>query len=349
MRIVFGLYNINIKQYKPSDLGITDESLKDYTFAVKQRIFHIFWIPIFPVKKIYALVDRNNVAYHATYDLKHVIKQSEKVRTPWYSFALPILAIIIVAGMWISDTIDQHRYKVNEEVRKDNFIEHTTELSKHIKKDDILILYSSGDWSSDESHSYGAKLALCVDSIVKNEYFFKAEAFGSYGENVPQTNEEFINYFKDPNSFFSNKVYTKSEILDFIGRKSSNENEYGLDGGYDLGGTRYILHHKIALNRPNLRMELNTTSMNEVTYSMIYFGPIARIKKFKKLNDFDGTPVYNKILANQENVQFTTNLTLQGVSEDDDLEFQLTLEDEDGKEYKFHVKKVGSSMFCTLL
>ena len=349
MAIVYGLYTINIKQYKPSDLGLNDESLKDYTFAVKQRIFHIFWIPFFPIKRIYALVDRNNVAYHASPELTHILKRSGKHRTPWYSFALPILAVVIVGGMWISDTLDQHRYKVNEEVRKTNFIEYTSALSQHIKKDDVLVLYSPDNWSSDENESYSKKLALCVDSIASDQYFLRSVVIGDYDGNILQSNEELVKYFIDNDYLTPNKVITKREMLDIVGKKPSTENKYGLDGGFDLNGTRYVLHHKIALHRPNLRMELSTYTQSAVTYSMIYFGPIARIKKFKEINGFAGTPVYNKILANQENVLFTTNLTLEGVSENDNLEFQLTLEDEDGKEYKFHVKKVGSSIYCTLL
>lgn len=349
MRIVFGLYNINIKHYKPSDLGLIDESIKEYTFAVKQRIFHIFWIPFFPVKRVYTIIDRHNVAYHASPELTHILKQSGRHRTPWYSFALPILAIVIVGGMLISETLVQHRYKVNEDLRKSNFIEYTSELSKHIKKDDVLVLYSPDNWSSDEHESYSKKLAMCVDSIASDKYFLRSVVIGDYDGNVLQSNEELVKYFIDRDYMSPNKVISKREILDMIGKKPSNENSYGLDGGIDWNGTRYVLHHKIALHKPNLRLEQSTNSMNSVTYSMIYFGPIARIKKFKEINGFAGTPVYNKILANQENVLFTTNLTLEGVSEDDNLEFQLTLEDEYGKEYKFNVKKVGYSIYCTLL
>jgi hypothetical protein len=348
MSIVFGLYNIKIKEYQPAELGITAESVKGCKIAVKQRIFHLFWIPFFPVMKIYALVDKDNQAYHASYELKKLIKKTGKHRTPWYSFALPIIGLVVLLIMLIKETVDNNHYRTLEENRMNAFCSYTSDLVQHIEKGDVLVMYKLFDWSSNEDNTYSDRLIFCVDSITPNEYYVKGKSISRKADDQPQSNLEFVQYFKDRDSLEPNKILLKDEVLNFATKRKSNPDDYGLEGGMDFNGDKYILHHKLSINRPNISLNESSFRSNSITLNVKYFGPIARIKDFKAIKGISGTPVYNKILSNQAYQSFNTAMTLNGVSQDDELEFQLTLETEEGKEYLYHVAKVGYNFYCVL-
>jgi hypothetical protein len=349
MRIVFGLYNINIKEYKPAELGIIDENSKDFTFAVKQRIFHIFWIPFFPVMRIYAIIDKNKNAYHASPDLKKILKNAGKHRTPWYSFALPIIGLTTLLSITIADKIERNQNRTSSENRMKEFVAHTSELSNHIKTGDILVLYLNHDWSSQEEQTFYDRLTICVDSISRDEYYVRSKMFNSQNSPTRIKNNDIVQYFIDNDSLPTSNVYIKDEILNFVGKTNPSSPYDGLNGGYELDGKKFVLHHKLSLNGPNLYIKTSSYRSNSIDLDLAYFGPIARIKNFKAIQGITESPVFSKVLANTENQIFHTSMTLPGVSEDSEAEFQLTIETEDGKEYKYHVKKHGTNFYCVLL
>ncbi len=349
MRIVFGVYNIGIKEYSPSELGITDEAAKPYTFAVKQRIFHVFWIPIFPLYKIYAMVDRAGTAYHAPAGIESMLRNAGRHKTPWYSFSLLILAVVVFSWIGITDAYERHQNQVAMQETKESFVAYSSQLTKKIQKGDVFVLFDAYDWSYDaEASSGGKKFVLLVDSIAGQKYFMHTAYFEGYDEGTPRTNEEIIQYLAASDSLLGLRTMTKKQLEAFQGTAKDN-NDYYISGGANLNGTRYVLHHKLYMNRPNLSMETSSYSANELTLSMRYIGPVARILKFEAIEGISNGATYNKILANESNVQFQTQMNIAGVSGDDDFKFKLTLEDEDGKKYKYMVEKVGYNIHCTLL
>lgn len=93
MRIAFGWYGFKLKSFSAEDLDIKNDA-ENSTFEVRQQVFHIFWIPVFSLGKQY-VIRRNNKLYDASDEIKYKILEKGKVRTPWYSFLLLILAIAI--------------------------------------------------------------------------------------------------------------------------------------------------------------------------------------------------------------------------------------------------------------
>lgn len=94
MLIVFGTYGFAIKKYTTDELGIRTESDTPINIEVRQKVFHIFYIPFFPISKSYAMRINDKLyelpaEHHATVDAQGAVK------SPWYAFSIPILIIVV--------------------------------------------------------------------------------------------------------------------------------------------------------------------------------------------------------------------------------------------------------------
>lgn len=111
MRIVFGWYSWTVKEYTPEELEIPNESEQKIKFEVRQKAFHLFYIPFFSIGKMYA-IRKEGQLYDMPYRFEKLIKSKGKVKTPWYTFALPILAVFIASIYFL--TIQFESYKRNK-------------------------------------------------------------------------------------------------------------------------------------------------------------------------------------------------------------------------------------------
>lgn len=95
--IVFGHNNFKIKSFSPRELGIPENpGDQKITLEVRQRYFHLFWIPFFPIGKAYVVrKEGDSNMYEMPLELQHVLSQRDDIKTPWYSFALIFLALFI--------------------------------------------------------------------------------------------------------------------------------------------------------------------------------------------------------------------------------------------------------------
>ena len=123
MAFVFGWYSFKIKSYSPQDLNLDTEEWSNTTFEVRQKVFHLFWLPFFSLGKVYAR-RKGGKLYDVPNAIIAAIKAKGKIRTPWYSFLLPILVAtaFIGVGLFIptaeyfmrrkSDKRDKEQYEV---------------------------------------------------------------------------------------------------------------------------------------------------------------------------------------------------------------------------------------------
>lgn len=112
--VVFGWYGITIKSFTREELNNIDVGVDNPTFQVKQKVAHIFWIPIFPVGKQYVIKAKGN-SYEMPEALVALINSKEEIKTPWYSFALPILAVVVYVFMSLQTKWHQHQYDKRQE------------------------------------------------------------------------------------------------------------------------------------------------------------------------------------------------------------------------------------------
>jgi hypothetical protein len=114
MSIVIGWNHFKIKSYTPQDLGILDPDIPDFSIELRQRYFHLFWIPAFGIGKTWAL-RRNGELYEVPVSLKERLLKLPKKRSPWYTFTLPLLGVLVFAGILISVVIGDYSRKRNSE------------------------------------------------------------------------------------------------------------------------------------------------------------------------------------------------------------------------------------------
>lgn len=89
--IIYGHNHFKIKKIYPNELGLIDDF--DYHIEIRQKYFHVFWIPFFGLGKIWA-IRRNGELYDLPFDYQQEIKKRKiKARSPWYTYSLPLILL----------------------------------------------------------------------------------------------------------------------------------------------------------------------------------------------------------------------------------------------------------------
>jgi hypothetical protein len=149
MRIVFGHRNFKIREIHPQELGLIDNT--DFSIEIRQKYFHLYWIPFFGLGKIWA-IRRNGELYELPVEYIHEIKRRNiKVRSPWYTYTLPIM---ICLGFII--------YTGNERIKQNNW--HKQDMNFFTEKVQTL------------HHE--------IDSPKVNEFFFLNNTANSNSESA---------------------------------------------------------------------------------------------------------------------------------------------------------------------
>ncbi len=115
--IVYGWNSFLLHKCKPSQLGMPAEIDATFQIERRQKYFHLFWIPFFGIGKVWLLRKHaDNQLYEPTHELLSVLQSlSYNEKTPWYTFALPLLilagSIIWFIGDRVSDYQRHKRYE----------------------------------------------------------------------------------------------------------------------------------------------------------------------------------------------------------------------------------------------
>lgn len=116
MSVVFGWYSFKIKSYSADDLALKKEEWGNATFEVRQKVFHLFWIPFFAIGKSYALRKKGEL-YELPEYIINSIKGGDKIKTPWYSFFIPVVLIVGLIGFTLFAGVS--KYYMNRERYKE--------------------------------------------------------------------------------------------------------------------------------------------------------------------------------------------------------------------------------------
>lgn len=134
--ILFGYYTFLIKAYMLYELGIeVDEHSKNWQIEVRQKCFHIFWIPFFSLGKVYGLRREDGQLYELPNDLEQAMRNNMVHRTPWYTY-IGLLIIILGVGIYkTSEKYEKHKYEAYEENR-------VKEINNIFEKPEVGDLYT---------------------------------------------------------------------------------------------------------------------------------------------------------------------------------------------------------------
>ncbi len=151
MRVVFGWNNFRIKSYNPQDLGLTQNADPGYRIEIRQSYFHLFWIPFFGLGKKWA-INKGGKLYELPAEFVPVVRSLQhEVRTPWYTFAGPIL--ILAGGLifWAYSEYEEYQYRqssISYFKKSNDALEN--ELKQLDDKDIITMRDVSGEWYDDK-------------------------------------------------------------------------------------------------------------------------------------------------------------------------------------------------------
>ncbi len=117
--IVFGHNNFRIKKYTIEQVGSEfDEGWEGVLFEVRQRYFHLFWIPFFPIGKMYTIKkpgDSDKYEMPASFQQTINSKFGKEIKTPWYSWFLFVAAAVVGVGALGVNALDSYQWSLREE------------------------------------------------------------------------------------------------------------------------------------------------------------------------------------------------------------------------------------------
>ncbi|WP_276480177.1 hypothetical protein [Paraflavitalea pollutisoli] len=110
MRIIFGWNHFKIKTIDPFAVGLSQQAQPGYQIEIRQRYFHLFWIPCFSLGKKWAL-RKDGQLYEMPEPYKFVLQERKDLaaKTPWYTYAGPLLAASICLYFYVNGKVEDYR------------------------------------------------------------------------------------------------------------------------------------------------------------------------------------------------------------------------------------------------
>ncbi|MDX2360584.1 MAG: hypothetical protein QNK23_07245 [Crocinitomicaceae bacterium] len=109
IKVVFGWYSFKIKSFTAKDLDLDDEVLGASTIEVRQKCFHLFWIPFFGIGKKYVLRKEDGL-YELPEQFVDLVKSKGRIRTPFYTFSVFLLVLLAAAYMTLEEQWRNYGY-----------------------------------------------------------------------------------------------------------------------------------------------------------------------------------------------------------------------------------------------
>lgn len=120
MAIIFGTNSYRLKSVSPMEISAQFAAQSDLKIEYRQRYFHLFFIPFFPIGKVWS-VRQGGKLYHASDELKLALQdvQPEKKHLLW-AWSGPLL---LIAGLLIynvsnsmEERADRKRFEMNSSI-----------------------------------------------------------------------------------------------------------------------------------------------------------------------------------------------------------------------------------------
>ncbi len=158
MVILYGWNTIKLASFKPSNIGLDVEMDEDITIERRQKYFHLFWIPFFPIGQLW-VVKKNGSSdsYEPSTKMNaHLNALDLSYKTPWYTFTLLIAAIVTIVVYYSLIEIKSYNRnksrelelaeKENKRIEKEN--ENENELFSAVSNGDPDTYFILGDSNS---------------------------------------------------------------------------------------------------------------------------------------------------------------------------------------------------------
>ncbi len=192
MSIVFGWNNFRIKSYKPQELGLTQNPDPGYRIEIRQSYFHLFWIPFFGLGKKWS-INKGGKLYELPAEFVPLVQPLQRqVRTPWYTYAGPLL--ILAGGLlfWAYSEYQEYGYRqssISYFKKKNTVLE---EQLRHLTDKDIITFQevSKEYWNDKMMYAKVEKLSgqtitITPVSSTSNEPMDVEDSYMHFREQTP--------------------------------------------------------------------------------------------------------------------------------------------------------------------
>jgi len=153
--IVFGSNHFKLRSYHPEELGIPfDPNGEKVMIDCIQKYGRLYWIPFIGTGKQWVVRNRKGEMYPLPQKFQKMIPADKrKVKTPFYTFAGPILIVLGICGFMVSEKMEKRQREQAAQERFDENKKLLNEQVADIKVDDYLIFSAKAD--PDEKNRYG--------------------------------------------------------------------------------------------------------------------------------------------------------------------------------------------------
>lgn len=335
--IVFGWYSFKIKSFTQSDLGLEPIDV-DIEYQVRQKVFHIMYVPVFPIGKIFATVAQDRLQPVSEVTLQ-LIKNKVKVRTPWYSFSVPLLLCVSLFVFYAHQEVKDYLYRkhVREEfslkqTQISNELEHLTEYHYiELRQVDNWItstIYYLKIEDADATRIYASKIESGIGIFdsprkVRETYTLLTDSLTKI--SISRNDFEKLK-LDDPEVYLNRMTY---------GYK------YPMSSGFDLfgDGKRYVISDIHYFNGPVLSYSSKSWS-SRTGFELFYdnYGDNVRLTRIENLEGF--STQWNTEFPLYTGDHFSISATdISGL--DSKYGIQLTFEDSLNNVFMFKAYKYG--------
>jgi hypothetical protein len=343
MRIVFGINSFKAHTFTPEELGIPNESKVDLKFEVRQKYFHLFWIPTFGIGKDYIL-HKDGGAYELPSHYVEHIKNTGKVKTPWYTFALPLLVLLGVLGYWANEEYQKFSYNSyadTELAAKVQILE--KEITKLDTTQYLLLEIVNNDRYSSKKYvmakingSKGDQLKVSVvnlDNQLSSD-LLPIAVYKAYDKSVDR--KDFL--------------ISKKDLIAAIGRDRDSLQNSLYSGVALLGSSdKYLLEEIEYFNQPVIRMTgSGGYNSQSISMNVACVGTSATLVEIKNIaGEMKWVTELPLKLQTDSTLLFGTSnyIKAENYKDGDPYKFMLVVTDTLGKRYKFSVE--GESLTNT--
>lgn len=218
MTILFGTYSVTIKSITAEDAGLTQKEFEGNIFYLKQKCFHLFFIPVFPLGKFWVAKrgfvnadgdwDESDASYECSEALEEHLYQSIKTPNTLWAWTAPIIALLVGAYLFLEPDISR-------------FINDYEDLSAYNSQADSLINE--------------------LKNVQVGEYIlFRQARYYYYSAHVDRINKDsiFLSFFEnahwghyDDPSFYTREAETEnpehqtitlSSMIDLVSKQKEN-------------------------------------------------------------------------------------------------------------------------------
>lgn len=182
--IVFGHNSFLLHGCKPSEIGLPAEVDQQYRIERRQRYAHLFWIPAFGIGKVWCLRDlKTNDLFHPNATILQFLNSLPlQDKTPWYTFALPLLALAIAIIAPIYMKIDEYASAKRREAYQ---VEKNEALKQAITSPDknLYLSMRDADYNSAFVKVVGSDANTLKCLVVSGDYRDDTEFLQAFARN----------------------------------------------------------------------------------------------------------------------------------------------------------------------